>query len=147
MVLSKLSPELKALGDAIILLIIATAIAGWVLGLKACFRSKGLRKRKRHFFLILGLVALSSCYLTLSFQYYTNENTQVTGFPINIVIFQREGPGEPWFDYINPVGVLALPLNFLLLGGFALVPYWLVARLIMRRARRTDSDGVQGPHT
>jgi len=61
-----------------------------------------------------------AAYLTtFHYAYLANANTRVHGWPVPTVIFQRDGPGEPWLDFVGPTVVLAYPMNLVL---FAIVP-------------------------
>jgi len=113
-----------------VVLILAVAVPGWILGIRMCFGSKGTRLLKVHFCLVMGVVAALSYYLTYHVAYFDSSNTEVQGWPVPVVVFQRTGPGAPWHDYIGPTTILAYPLNMLLIGGSILGLSWAVKKLL-----------------
>lgn len=91
---------------------------------------------------ILFLVALvSSCvgayYSTFNYTYFANANTRFHGWPVPQVIFQRDGPGEPWLDFVGPTVVLAYPMNVVL---FSIVPALLVLVVYLAKRRPETSS-------
>src|SRR6266581_6844555 len=85
---------------------------------------------------LLALVALiASVLMTSHFSYYSNPNTHVFGWPIPLVIFQRDTPTSQWLDYVGPTVVLAYPLNFLLYMFFPSLAYLIVVWIRKRRKR------------
>jgi hypothetical protein len=64
----------------------------------------------------VGIAAIVSTY---NYDYFPNANTHIFGWPIPVVIFQRDSATGPWMDFIGPTVVLGLPMNFIL---FMLVP-------------------------
>lgn len=74
------------------------------------------------------LLALCGCtiasyFTTFRYTYPADANTRFRGWPVPTVIFQRDGPNEPWLDYVGPTVVLAYPMNLVL---FAILPAFLV---------------------
>ncbi|WP_145176164.1 hypothetical protein [Rubripirellula lacrimiformis] len=60
---------------------------------------------------LLSLIggAIAAYITTFRYTYLANANTRFHGWPVPTVIFQRDGPGEPWLDFIGPTIVLAYP--------------------------------------
>ena len=43
-----------------------------------------------------------------------NENTYAYGWPVPVVVFQRESPEDPYRDFVGWTTILAYPLNYLI---------------------------------
>ena len=84
------------------------------------------------YFCCLAVAAVAAHYTTYHYSYYPNSNTQMRGWPVPTVVFQRYSPTSPWLDFVGPTTVLAYPMNILL---FVLIPS--IASLVF--ARRADS--------
>ncbi|WP_145167522.1 hypothetical protein [Rubripirellula lacrimiformis] len=67
---------------------------------------------------LIGSV-VAAYFSTFRYTYLANANTRFHGWPVPTVIFQRDGPGEPWLDFVGPTVILAYPMNLVL---FAFVP-------------------------
>lgn len=63
--------------------------------------------------------AIAAFFTTFRYTYLSNPNTCLHGWPVPIVIFQRDGPGKPWLDFVGPTVILAYPMNLVL---FAFIP-------------------------
>jgi hypothetical protein len=63
------------------------------------------------------VVATVTYRLTFYFIYFSNPNTRIHGWPVPVVIFQRDTPEGPWLDYVGPTVVLGFPINLVLLLG------------------------------
>lgn len=88
----------------------------------------------RVFYLIALMSSVAGAYFTtFHYVYFANANTRFHGWPVPTVIFQREGPGEPWLDFIGPTAILAYPMNLVL---FAFIPALIVLATCARRHRK-----------
>ena len=81
------------------------------------------------------IVTIATCWMTFWYDYFPNENTQVWGWPVPVVIFQRVDAESPWLDFVGPTVVLGLPMNFIL---FMFVPA--LAFLCIAHARRRGPE-------
>ncbi len=74
---------------------------------------------------LLSLIgnAIAAYITTFRYTYLANANTRFHGWPVPTVIFQRDGPDEPWLDFVGPTVVLAYPMNLVL---FSIIPAILV---------------------
>ena len=86
---------------------------------------------------LLYLAALTGSVVTayvttFHYTYLANSNTRFHGWPVPTVIFQRDGPGEPWLDFVGPTVILAYPMNLVL---FAFVPALMVLAVFWFRKR------------
>ncbi|MFG0254075.1 MAG: hypothetical protein ACF787_03095 [Rhodopirellula sp. JB053] len=87
----------------------------------------------RLLFLAALIGSVVTAYLTtFHYTYLANANTRFHGWPVPTVIFQRDGPGEPWLDFVGPTIVLAYPMNLVL---FAFVPSLIVLAVFWFRNR------------
>ncbi|OHB67355.1 MAG: hypothetical protein A2V70_11515 [Planctomycetes bacterium RBG_13_63_9] len=84
-----------------------------------------------------GIIVVAVSYLlTFHFVYSANANTRVHGWPVPVVIFQRDAPDGPWWDYVGPTTVLAFPMNLVLLLGVWFFLLWLLNVAIARTKKR-----------
>jgi hypothetical protein len=63
-------------------------------------------------------------YFTNYFVYFANPNTQIYGWPIPKVVFQRSSPTGPWLDFLGPTVFLAFPLNFIVFSCTSALVLW-----------------------
>ena len=108
-----------------------------VLGLLLCTVSFSRESSLPRFFkfsmILLSLpAAIGSYFSTFRYQYFSNPNTQVFGWPIPMVIWQRDTPQSPWLDFVGPTLILAYPLNLFVFYGLALLLLWSI-RLISKQ--------------
>lgn len=81
-----------------------------------------------------------AAYLTtFHYTYLANANTRFHGWPVPTVIFQRDGPGEPWLDFVGPTVILAYPMNLVL---FAIVPALMVLAVFWFQKRSQTPSTV-----
>lgn len=76
--------------------------------------------------------AFAAYFTTFYYTYHANANTRFHGWPVPTVIFQRDGPGQPWLDFVGPTVILAYPMNLVL---FAFVPALVVFVIFLFRKR------------
>jgi len=83
---------------------------------------------------ILSSLAVSGfAYLyTFNFVYSLNSNTRIHGWPVPLVILQRDAPGEPWLDYIGNTLFFGFPINLLIFLGSWLLIIWIFNIFIIR---------------
>lgn len=86
--------------------------AGWVFG-----------------FLLLAAAA-GAGWLTFGYEYYSDADTRVVGWPLPSVIFHRREPDGPWLDYVGWTTLFGWPLHFL---AVMFVPSLAVLAMIRRR--------------
>jgi hypothetical protein len=91
---------------------------------------------------ILTLVLLGAIpitwYMTSVFKIEYNENTVAHGYPIPIVIFQRDAPGGPWLDYVGPTTILAYPINYIAYIILPVLVLLITTIIISRRKIKQD---------
>ena len=86
--------------------------------------------------LALAGTCVAAFYSTFKYTYLANANTRFHGWPVPQVIFQRDGPGEPWLDFVGPTVLLAYPMNVVL---FSTVPALLVLAVYFAGRRKSES--------
>jgi hypothetical protein len=72
---------------------------------------------------VLVVSGLGTCWATFQYEYYLNVNTRVIGWPVPVVVFQRDDVDARWLDYVGPTVVLGYPMNLAIFmfapsGGF-----------------------------
>ena len=104
--------------------------------------------RLLYLFALTGSI-VAAYVTTFRYSYLANANTRYYGWPVPTVIFQRDGPNEPWLDYVGPTVILAYPMNLVL---FAFIPATVVlvsfffhkrSQMQSRNATPASSDGVK----
>jgi hypothetical protein len=98
-------------------------------------------------FVTCGIVA----YTATGYERRLNENTRVVGWPVPVVIYQRDDPNSPWLDFVGPTTVFGYPLN---LAIFMFVPsvlflglhYWWHQRTVRPRDE-TSADTAEQPRS
>ncbi|EMI52555.1 membrane protein [Rhodopirellula sallentina SM41] len=78
--------------------------------------------RLLYFAALTGSV-IAAYFTTFHYTYLANANTRIHGWPVPTVVFQRDGLGKPWLDFVGPTVILAYPMNLVL---FAFVPALMV---------------------
>ena len=116
-----------------LLLLFLLLVAG-VWSLLRLYKSVVYRKLYRALATLTAVIAIPvSFYFTHYYMYFPNPNTQVFGWPIPKVVFQRDSPTGPWLDYVGPTVFLAFPINFVI---FACVPLVLLSVFSLLHNRR-----------
>ena len=88
------------------------------------FFRNGLNRLSRITYIVGFLGTAVTTYLTTyQYGYFPDANTQILGWPIPVVVFQRESATGPWLDFVGPTALLAYPMNLLL---FLFIPSILV---------------------
>jgi len=106
----------------------------WCVGCCCCYLWAWWWRKVLRLFLGCSRIGFCCCFLDDAvFSYFHNPNTQVFGWPIPRVVFQRDTPTGPWLDYIGPTIVLAYPMNFVLFMFFPSVVFLVLA---LRRRKR-----------
>ena len=112
----------------------AAALVAWAFALSITGRGATCL---RVFYLAALFVAVIAAFLTtFHCKYYADVNTRFHGWPVPAIIFQRDGPDEPWHDFIGPTAILAFPMNLIL---FSLLP----SVLMVGFRRRTGIKSTQ----
>ncbi len=94
---------------------------------------------------LTGIVVAGLAYVLTFYHVYTpNSNTRVHGWPIPVVVFQRDGPGEPWLDFVGPTMVLGFPMNLILLLGVWFFVLWILNIIITKTRKRTSEPPSPG---
>jgi hypothetical protein len=115
-------------------LLVAIAVDLWAVAV-VVRRSTG--KRLPYAYLtVLATAAVAAYLTTFQCQYFLNENTRVHGWPVPVVIFQRENAEAPWLDFVGPTTVLGYPLN---LAVFMLAPSVVILGLVYQQVLRGRS--------
>ena len=98
----------------------------------------------RYLYVGLGaMLAVVAFLTTYRVDYFSNENTHIHGWPVPVVIFQRDDVDAPWLDFVGPTILLALPMNFII---FMLVPSVLSLCLAYLRTRWNKRSAVGWTH-
>jgi len=85
------------------------------------------------FGLLLLAAAIGAGWLTFGYEYYTDADTRVVGWPLPYVIFHRRELDGPWLDYVGWTTLFGWPLHFL---AVMFVPSLAVLALIRRRRKQ-----------
>lgn len=85
--------------------------------------AKAIRNRAsyliRNIYLGFNILAgVVTFYTTFFYSFFRNSNTEIYGWPVPIVIFQRTDKDSPWLDFVGP-GLFSYPMNFIL---FSILP-------------------------
>ena len=92
-----------------------------------------------------GPVVIGLAYVyTFHYVYSPNMNTQVHGWPVPVVVLQRDAPGEPWLDFVGPTTILGLPINLVLFLGTWFFILWVLSAVITRSRKKPGQPRVQG---
>jgi MFS family permease len=125
-------------GLFIILGFIGSAVLAVVAGFVAIFNRTISRAQRLTYFIIASVAIAAGIWSTYGYDYYSNPNTHMYGWPIPYVIFQRKNPEAPWLDYFGITAILALPMNwviFLFLPSAAIV----VVSVIQKKKKANQS--------
>jgi hypothetical protein len=79
-------------------------------------------------------VTIASYWMTFSYAYSPNENTRVCGWPIPIVVFQRDNADARWLDFVGPTVILGLPMNLVFFMFVPALAFLCIAHV--RRGRK-----------
>jgi len=95
-------------------------------------------------FRITYLIAIAGCaviaiFTTFFVEYRPDKNTRIFGWPVPVVVFQRESTDAPWLDFVGPTVIFGYPMNLLI---FAVAPSLAVLLGAYLRATPTDSRGT-----
>jgi TRAP-type C4-dicarboxylate transport system permease small subunit len=71
------------------------------------------------YLIALAVVSLLAYWTTYQYEYFSNENTRICGWPVPTVIFQRDNLEATWDDFVGPTTILGLPMN---LAIFMFIP-------------------------
>ena len=89
---------------------------------------------------VLGIIASVAAYgTTFQYVYYANSNTRVEGWPVPIVVFQRQDADSPWADFVGPTTVLGYPINVALFMALPCIVL-LGAKLLRSRRKLSRHD-------
>ena len=105
--------------DAVIIIgfLLAAAVVLWAVIVAVSGNSA---RWVRALYLVCFLVAATAAYFTTyCYVYYADANTRFHGWPVPVVVFQRDSPKDPWLDFVGPTTILAYPMNLIL---YALLP-------------------------
>lgn len=91
----------------------------------------------------VALAAISAYFSTFHYVFHANINTRFHGWPVPIVIYQRDGPDAPWLDFVGWTVILAYPANVAL---FVFVPALLFLVLAYRNRRKAGRREGKWPN-
>jgi hypothetical protein len=111
------------------------AIEAWAFRAVVFGRSPGSRLLLYAYFWALAIAVVAASFSTFRYEYFKNENTRVCGWPVFIVIFQRDNADAPWLDFVGPTTLLGYPMNVAL---FMLIPSLLFLGLVYRQNWRAS---------
>jgi hypothetical protein len=81
------------------------------------------------------VVATVACGMTFCYSCYPNPNTRICGWPVPIVVFQRDTPDGQWLDYVGPTVILVFPINLILWLGTWFFLLWVLNFVLTRRKK------------
>ena len=81
--------------------------------------------------------AVAAWLTTFRYEYFSNENTRICGWPVPVVIFQRENAKAPWLDFVGATSPLAYPMN---LAIFMVIPSAVFLVMIFRKGASRSPD-------
>lgn len=84
---------------------------------------------------VLAITGAATFLTTFCYEYFLNENTRFCGWPVPVMVFQRDKADAPWLDFVGPTVVLAYPAN---LGIFMFIPSAVFLVLVYRRNLRLN---------
>lgn len=114
----------------------ATGIVIWA-GIEIVARGKAGLLLSVAYGAIFCVAAIGTFFTTFRYEYFSNENTRVYGWPVPGIIFQREDANSPWLDFVGPTLLLAYPMNLVI---FMFLPSVVFIGLAFWR-RRGDLTG------
>ena len=102
----------------------------------AVFSSRQQSRTLRGLFAVIIVAAfVAAFFTTFYYDYYSNPNTRMFGWPIPRVVFQRTGPDAPWLDFVGWITFGAYPINSVL---FLFVPS--IIFLVLARRNRAKHE-------
>jgi hypothetical protein len=87
----------------------------------------------------LVAAAVAAAWTTFHYDYFSNENTRICGWPVPVVIFQRENPDSHWDDFVGPMTILGYPINVAI---FMLIPSGVFLACSYCSSRRDDKREI-----
>jgi hypothetical protein len=85
--------------------------SAWI-GCQILFDS-GLEVRLRvAYAAVLIAAGVVAALTTFGYEYYSNANTRIRGWPVPMIILQRDSAEAPWLDFVGPTTLLGYPMNF-----------------------------------
>ena len=103
------------------------------------FWPHGIKRLKGIYIAILVICMVVAFVTTFLYVHSPNENTRVHGWPVPLVIFQRDGPNAPWLDFVGPTPALAYPINLIL---YLCLPSFLILVVAFCKGRSHISKGT-----
>jgi riboflavin transporter FmnP len=98
--------------------LVAAATILWTVKV-VVFDSKAGNRGRLSYVGVTVIVAIAAYWSTYNYDYLPDANTHVHGWPIPVVVFQRDSATSRWLDFVGPTTVLGLPMNFII---FMLAP-------------------------
>ena len=96
-------------------------------------RRRWLQFRLRAAYVAVLIIGAAAAWLTtFRYEYFLNENTRAWGWPVPIVIWQRDNAESPWLDFVGPTSILAYPMN---LAIFMVIPSAVFLIVVFRQRR------------
>jgi hypothetical protein len=122
----------------LLILVLAVFAAGLAFSIHRVFIRPKARGWLRAAFVAVLLAGIGAAWFsTYRVEYFANADTRVHGWPIPCVVFQRDTPDGPFWDYVGPTVFLAWPMNFLV---FAFLPALVFTGLTAIRSFRARAD-------
>ena len=100
--------------------------------------SSGIRLRFAYL-ITFGICLVVGYWTSFRYEYFKNENTRFCGWPVPIVVFQRENPDAHWDDFVGPTTGLGYPMNVAI---FMALPSVIFLRIVFWRGWRQSRRGV-----
>ena len=114
-------------------LVLLAIIALSLWGIVSIWRAKRTKWVYRGSLLLFLAVSIALAHhTTYKYQSFPNPNTQVFGWPMPYVIFQRNSPTSPWLDYVGLGTYIAFPVNVILFAFVVIVVICLI-RAVQQR--------------
>ena len=89
-------------------LLLATVVSAAYLVVVECYTGTTAR---RIYLILVAACAILAYRMTFHFAYSPDSNTRIHGFPIPVVVFQRQDAASEWADFVGPTVILGLPMN------------------------------------
>jgi hypothetical protein len=120
--------NLRIMAAVIVLIVVLVALAVTVMAAISVL-GRGSNWLRVVYVVFMMIAVVAAYFTTFQYVYFENENTRFHGWPVPMVIWQREGPDEPWRDFVGTALFFAFPLNLLFYAVLPSSAAWLLAAL------------------
>ena len=88
---------------------------------------------------VSAILSLAAIWTTFFYDYFSNDNTHIHGWPVPVIIFQRDDANSPWLDYVGPTVLLGLPMNFIIFMFIPSLAFLATAYVRSKRSKNTPA--------